>query len=1199
MQDWFSSLQAALAGRYELQRELGRGGMAIVHLARDLKHDRPVAIKVLRWELTSPSAAQRFLREINIVAQLQHPHILPLFDSGEVNGLPYYVMPYVEGESLRDRLLREQRLALPEALEITREVASALGYAHGRGVVHRDIKPENVLLSGSHAVVADFGIARALGRAAQADEGEPALTLPGGFVGTVAYMSPEQMLAGREVDGRSDIYSLGCMLFEVLSGQLPFEAAGPVGLRLGNARLRLTRLRPEVPPYVELAVDRALAAEPDERWSSAAEFIDALTAPAEPGSAESSPGAHAAEAGDRRPTIERSPGTTPGRTIVGRQAERAELRAAYRSVCEGQGLLVSVTGEPGIGKTAFVEDFLAELTAEDRYCSVARGRCSERLAGAEAYLPLLEALDSLLREESGVSVAGLMRMLAPSWYTQVAPRSARDAITSPGLPLLPPPSQERMKRELTAFLQAASKVSPLVIFLDDVHWADASTVDMLAYLAGRFDTTRTLVVATCRPTDLLLAKHPFGALKLDLQARRLAREIVLPFLAREDIEHYLALRFPGHDFPAAFPTLIHEKTEGSPLFMVDLIRYLHDRKLITGEGGREVLARPVLDIGRDVPESVRSMVQRNVERLSDSGRRLLAVASIQGVKFDSAVIARVLGRDAAEVEEELDALERVYAVVRRTGEHQYPDRTLSGCYRFVHVLYQNALFATVLTTRRAALSGAVAQALSDLHGDQSAKIATELAILFETARDAPRAAQHFLLAARSAVKVFANEEAITLARRGLVQVAAMPDSPERAQLELALNLTLGYPLMAVRGYAAAEVQQAFNRASELSRQLGARSSLFPALWGLWGFYFIRAELTRAREFATQLLQLGESAGDPALLVQGHLAMGMTLTLNAELEEALAQLNRGIELYDPQQHRSHMVLYGHDPLVVCMSMSLWVLWLLGYPDQALERSRRLHALATELAHPQSLAFALHYIGTLHHLRREPEPALEYAEAAVAVATEHSLLNWRSWATVTCGWAVGVLGDVERGITMIRDALVTHRAMGAGTSWPNFLLMLAELLGEAGRVEEALSALEEGLGIAGRTGERRLEAELVRFKAELLGRRPASAGQADAEATARRAAEMARAQRARSLELRSMVTLCRLLEGGEGHRDALRQLASLYEWFGEGFDTPDLRAAATLLGEEPRGAAGAETVASRRSEPHAAVDRSPIDGRADAR
>ena len=263
-----SALANALADRYVIERELGRGGMATVYLARDLKHERQVAIKVLRPELSAAIGPERFLREIAITAQLDHPHILPLLDSGEAGPEPflYYVMPLVEGESLRDRLSRERQLPLGEAIQIAREVAGALSYAHSRGVIHRDIKPENILLANGHARVADFGIARAV---TAADSRR--LTETGMAIGTPAYMSPEQATGGQHVDARSDIYALGCVLYEMIAGEPPFSGPTPQAIlarALTESPRPLEVIRPGLPRSLETIIHRATARVPADRFQS-------------------------------------------------------------------------------------------------------------------------------------------------------------------------------------------------------------------------------------------------------------------------------------------------------------------------------------------------------------------------------------------------------------------------------------------------------------------------------------------------------------------------------------------------------------------------------------------------------------------------------------------------------------------------------------------------------------------------------------------------------------------------------------------------------------------------------------------------------------------------------------------------------------------------------------------------------------------
>jgi len=277
MADLLERVRASLAGRYTIERELGRGGMATVYLARDLKHDRPVALKVLRPELAASLGADRFLREIQVTAHLTHPNILPLLDSGRADEFLYYVTPYVEGESLRSRLERERQLPVDEAVRLAAAVAGALDYAHRHQIIHRDIKPENILLEDGQAVVADFGIARALHAAESAK-----LTETGVAVGTVAYMSPEQA-TGEEFDGRSDIYSLGCVLYEMLAGEPPFT--GPTAQvvtarRLAGSVPSLHAVRDSVPRQIEQAIGKALAKLPADRFATAAEFAASHRIPA-------------------------------------------------------------------------------------------------------------------------------------------------------------------------------------------------------------------------------------------------------------------------------------------------------------------------------------------------------------------------------------------------------------------------------------------------------------------------------------------------------------------------------------------------------------------------------------------------------------------------------------------------------------------------------------------------------------------------------------------------------------------------------------------------------------------------------------------------------------------------------------------------------------------------------------------------------
>jgi predicted ATPase len=847
---------------------------------------------------------------------------------------------------------------------------------------------------------------------------------------------------------------------------------------------------------------------------------------------------------------------------VGRQPERAALWAGFEEAAAGRGLLLCVTGEPGLGKTTLVEDFLEELAAGGRLCSVGRGRCSERLAGAEAYLPFLEALDSLLQSDGSGAAARLMKAVAPTWYVHVAANPSLTRLAAEAQAA----SQEQMKRELSAFLQEVSRLRPLVLFLDDLHWADASTADLLAYLGSRCATWRLLVVVTYRPSDMLLGGHPFRPVQLDLQGRGLCREVPLGFLDRPDVERYLALQFPGHDFPAELADIVHRRTEGNPLFLVDLLRYLCDRGAIVATGGRWALAQVVPDLQRELPESVRSLIRRKLERPSEADRRLLAAASVQGNEFDAAVVAAVLDLDAADVEERLAELDRVHALVRLLREHDLPDRTHTPRYGFVHALYQNALYASLQPTRKLAWSAAAAQALLGHYGEQGAAVAGELALLFEAAHDWSRAAEYFLLAAQNAARVFATQEAAGLARRGLESLRKLPDTPARARQELQLQITLGVQMQAAGSFGALEAEQAFSRARGLCKEVSEGRELFPVLWGLWMHYASRAESGITAELTEQLSALAHGAGDPALLVPAHLVLLEDHCVKrGDFAAARTHLEHGLALYDPQQHRGYVSRHGYDPGVLLLGWGAWALHLLGYPEQALESSRRSIALARAQGHPQSQAFALADACLVYLLRGDLTAALAHAEENVTLSTEQGIPSHVAAGAMLRGAALAAQGCGAESVAPLREGWTAWRATGALVTSTWTLAALAEALGQAGQAEEGLTAVAEGLAFARDKGEHFYEAELHRLQGELLllQSKGQAEGQAEAEGCFRQAIAIARQQQAKCWELRAVMSLSRLYRQQGRQAEARPLLAETYGWFSEGFDTPDLQEAKALL------------------------------------
>ena len=1140
---------------YQIGSLLGRGGMGVVYKARQESLDRPVALKFLPAECArDPAWLARFRREARTASALNHPHICTIYDSGESAGRPFLSMELVEGRTLETLIGRA--LPVEELARLFRQAARALAAAHAAGVVHRDIKPANLMVRDDGILkVLDFGLARRLPESTSewsrsSGLGTDLATDPGTRVGTPLYMSPEQARA-EAVDAATDIFSLGLVLYELATGLHPFRADSDLGVLhaiVAQSPPPPSRLNPEVPAGLESLTQHMLAKDPRLRPTA----LEVETALAQlTVTATGGPGGRPAEAGSR-PT-------------VGRQHQSAALRAGFEEAAASRGLLLCVTGEPGLGKTTLVDRFLDELAASGRTCGLARGRCSERLAGAEAYLPFLEALESLLQGDGGAAAARAMKLLAPTWYVQLAPLAADDPSLSHVLADAKEASQERRKRELGVFLHELSRQRPLVVFLDDIHWADPSSVDLLAYLGSKCRAWRLLLVLTYRPSDLLRSQHPFGPVKLELQGRGVCREIALPLLSRDDLVHYLSLAFAGHQFPEELAAVLHTRTEGNPLFMVDLLRYLRDRRVIVQDQGRWALVGAVPDLQRELPESVRGMIQRKVDRLSEADRYLLMAASVQGREFDSAVVARVLGREAADVEERLAVMERDHGLVGLVGERTFPDGALAVRYGFVHVLYQNALYAALQPTRKAAWSAAAACALMGHYGEKSAGLAAELAVLFEAARDPERAADHYLVAARNAARVFAHHEAVALARRGVALLQTLPDTPDRARRELPLQVTLGVQLQVVHGYAAPEAERTYARARTLCEQVQDAPSLFLVLWGLWMYHEVGSHLTESQELAERLFDLAQKAQDPAQIIQAHMALAVSSFSLGDPAATREHSEQAVALYDPNRHSGHTHLYGQDPRVTSLAFGAVALWLLGYPDQAIKRSREAVAFGRELGHPTSRALALYFASMLRQYCRDVPAVHESAEATMAIGTEHGLSLWQANGLIMRGWALAEEGACAEGIAQMRRGLTAWVTTGAETHRTYFLGLLAEALGRGCQIEEAMDVLTEALAQLNGTGTVFYAAELHRLQGEFLLRRDASACREKAEACFHRALDIARRQQAKSLELRAAMSLARLYREQNRQAEARPMLAECHGWFTEGFDTPDVREAKALLGQ----------------------------------
>jgi len=485
-------------------------------------------------------------------------------------------------------------------------------------------------------------------------------------------------------------------------------------------------------------------------------------------------------------------------------------------------------------------------------------------------------------------------------------------------------------------------------------------------------------------------------------------------------------------------------------------------------------------------------------------------------------------------------------------------------YLFKHALIQDTAYQSLLRSTRQQYHQRTAQVLETRFPETGETQPELLAHHYTEAGLGAQAIPYWQRAGQKAIQRSAHAEAIAHITQGLEVLPTLPDTVERSYQELLLQTTLGPSLMAARGFAAPEVGLAYARARELCRQMGETPQLFPVLYGLYRFYLLRAELHTARELGEQLLTLAQPQQDPALLLPAHRALGDALFWLGEMAAARAHLEQGIVLYNPQQHRSLAFLYGDDPGVDCLSYVAWVLWWLGYPDQALQRIEAALTLARQLAHPMSLARALSFVAWLHQFRREGWAVQEQAETAIALTTEQGIPIWTGVGTTLRGGALVEQGQGEEGLAEMRQGLAVYQATGAELARPYWLALLAEGYAKLGRLEDGLSTLNEALTAAHNTGECWWEAELYRLKGGLLLQQAAGSGD-EAETCFHQALDIARQQRAKSLELRAATSLSRLWQQHGKRAEARALLAPIYDWFTEGFDTADLQEAKALLDE----------------------------------
>lgn len=849
--------------------------------------------------------------------------------------------------------------------------------------------------------------------------------------------------------------------------------------------------------------------------------------------------------------------------VVGRDTEIARLQERLRKARKGQRQVVFITGAPGIGKTTVVDLFLEQARAAGEVW-IGCGQCLEQYGEGEAYLPVLEALGQLCRGPGGKQALAILQRYAPTWIVQM-PALVTDAELESVQRKVAGATRERMLREMAEALEALTEERGLVLVLEDLHVSDRSTVELIAYLAQRREQAKLLVIGTYRPTDVVIRDHPLRGVKQELNAKGQCEELRLELLSRAAVEEYVAKRLAAEVIPAELIHLIYQRTDGNALFMVNVLDYCLQHELMVQEAGQWKLTDDVEALG--VPESVQQMIVKQVEHLTEDEQRVLELASVVGNEFAVAAVAAALPAELDAVEETCEELARKSHFLREEGVAEWPDGTLSGRYVFRHVLYQNVLYGRTAEARRVRLHRLIAERQERAYGVQAQAFAAELAMHFERGREYQRAVYYLHKAGANAISRSAHREAIRYLTKGLESLKFLPEDAERAHQELSLQLTLGLPLTATKGYAAPEVEQAYSRALALCRQIGETPLLFPALVGLWAFQLVRGKLHGALEVASQGLRLAEQARNPAFLLEAHLGLGMIWYFRGELNIARAHLEAGVALARSIDRARRVPTSVQDSEVGCLTYAASALWHLGYTDQARACMDEALTLARKLAHPFSEVFALTQGAGLHMLCGDVLTFRQWLAAAMSLAREQGFPLWVGLGTAIKGWDLIAEGQLGEGMAQVRQGLAIYHAIGTELSKSFFLLLLADAHGRMGQTAEGLALLAEAQVFVDTTGERLFEIELYRLKGELtlktVDGRPSVIAEKEAEACFLKAIDIARKQQAKSLELRATMNLARLWQNQGKRQEARNMLSDIYGWFTEGFDTKDLQEAEALL------------------------------------
>lgn len=964
-----------LQNRYRLDAELAQGGMGVLYRAHDLLLERDVAIKLLKDSGLGSQGRARLLHEAQAAARLDHPNIVTVYDVGEEAGRPYIVMQLIEGQSLHE----QRPSSLAGILAIARQVCAALEHAHRHGIIHRDLKPENILLTPEGvAKLSDFGLARSAASR---------LSSEGMLVGTVFYMAPEQALGG-EVDGRTDLYALGVLLYELTAGRLPFIADDPISVisqHLYAPVVPASTYNQQIPAALDALILALLSKRPADRPASAAETLDLLErVPLESG-----------EAGGPAPSSAGLSllGRIARGRLVGRQAELKQLQELWAYTQQGQAHLALISGEPGIGKTRLANELI--VFTQLNHAAVLRAGCYE-LEAASPYLPFADALRAWVAEQNTphlrerlASTAFELARLAPEIETRLGPLPP-----SPSLPA----NEERLRMfdSLAGLFQDLARDHGLLLFIDDLHWADNGTLSLLHYLLRRLRHERLLILAAYREVELERSRPLTDAL-VEWNRARLATRLALGRLSQAQCQSLLAGLFGQESISDEFNQIIFNETEGNPFFIEEVVKALIEQGQIYREGDtwqRKEIAELT------IPQSVKEAIGRRLNRLSPACLETLHLAATAGKSFEFSELAAVTEGGEETLLDRLDEAETAQ-LIRST-----PPET----YTFTHDKIREVLYDEINPIRRRRLHQRLGEGLLKLHAADLERHAQELAYHFIESGDLERGLEFAIQAARQAARIYAHDEALLYYARAAECAEGLGRPEQQAAIEEAagdLYHRVGPFERAIEYY-----QRALERLDSPARraELGAKiGATYTNIGDERGAAYLRANL----ETLDPLTQVEARARVLGMLGRFHHYHGQP-------EQAILYLEEARQLAEPLDNPDLVTdIYAY--------LTGAFQWSNDF-DASNEWARRTLDYGRRHNFPHAMALGYEFLAENAFNTGQWRVALENAARDAEIGEKIGSHDRVGWSTLSCAYAYQGLGELSLSLAAANRGVELAQSIG---------------------------------------------------------------------------------------------------------------------------------------------------------------------------